>query len=524
MRSGALSVASAAPGIAPKRDARSTALLALTYAVVLALLAWPLVSVTNPLLADYPNHLARQFVADQVANSETLARYYFVRDVFYPYQAMDLIVGLLRPLLGLEGAGKAFLILSALMPMAGVVALSRALHGRIGLWPIVSALFAYNLLLSWGFTTYLFSVGLALMGFAGWIATERLAWLPRLAVFSVVSVVIFCAHPFGFGGFALLVGGWELGRTPAWSWHELRQTFKRLCLAGLQFIPALLIAGQIQGADFGNDATEFGSVKSRLVAWLSPTLFVIHSSEFAVTGVLLLAFGAAMHKGLLAFDRRMAWPLGTVALAAALMPQTLSGIYLVHMRLPLLLVLLLIGSYRVVPQPSRIVAVAAAIVATTLLFRTTVAADKLAVADQEIAELRAAGAALEEGARILPVLAEGNVGTLRPYHYWHAAAYLTIDRSAFYPLLFSFFNIDVVPASKSSAAPATSPVAFDIFATPPGERERVRPRGQPRYWANWRQAFDYVIVFDFGQPVGVVPEGLSLVRRGAVFSLYKTVK
>jgi hypothetical protein len=317
--------------------------------------------------------------------------------------------------------------------------LSRALHGRIGLWPLVSALFAYNLLLSWGFTTYLFSVGLALMGFAGWIAAERLAWLPRLAVFSVVSVVIFCAHPFGFGGFALLVGGWELGRTPAWSRHELQQTFKRLCLAGLQFIPTLLIASQIQGGDFGNDATEFGSVKSRLVALMSPILFVIHSSEFAVTGVLLLAFGVAVHKGLLAFDRRMAWPLGAMALAAALMPQTLSGIYLVHMRLPLLLVLLLICSYRVVPQPKRIVAVAVAVVATTLLFRTTVAADKLAVADRG----NACGRRRHRGRRApiarsrrrqhwhlapIPLLARGGVSDDRPIRLLSAAVQLLQHR------------------------------------------------------------------------------------------------
>src|SRR5689334_2566147 len=143
------------------------------YVAALVMLAWPVLHVINPMLADYPNHLARLFVAGSVADNAVLAQSYLARHDFYPYLSMDLIVRALWPLLGLEHAGKVYLIIALLMPLAGTAALARVLHGRIGLWPLAATPVVYNLLLAWGFTTYLFGLGLAMAAFAGWIATEQ---------------------------------------------------------------------------------------------------------------------------------------------------------------------------------------------------------------------------------------------------------------------------------------------------------------------------------------------------------------
>ena len=139
--------------------------------------------------------------------------------------------------------------------------------------------------------------------------------------------------------------------------------------------------------------------------------------------------------------------------------------------------------------------------------------------------MRAAAATIEEGARVLPVMTSTRRSSLPPSHYWHALAYLTIDRSAFYPLLFSFFNVAVVPEYRSSSAPATSPVPLEELDAPRGATEQARrPSGQRIYWRNWRTDFDYVVVFDFGQPADLLPNGLSFVRRGEVFAIYRVVK
>jgi hypothetical protein len=514
------------PAASAARDGvRAAALSLLGYATVLALLAWPIVQVANPMLADYPNHLARLHVTGALASSETLARYYSLHSGIYPYLPFDLIVGALGQAIGLEPAGKLFIVLAVMMPSFGTLVLARALHGRIGLWPIVGTLFAYNLLLSWGLVTFLFSLGLALMVFAGWIATERWGWPRRLASFSILSSLVFCAHPFAFSALGLLVGAWEFGRMRAWSWPELKQTALRLCLTGLQFVPAVLIATQVERTDVGGDVTLYGSLATRITALLSPGLFLLDFSEIVIFCVLVFAFARALLRRVLVFDRRMTWPIAAMAVGTMLMPAFLSGVFLVHIRLPLVLVLLIIASCRPQPLPRRTMALAFAVFAAVLLLRTTMVADRLASADREIAELRAAAASIEEGARVLPVMTAARGASLQSYTYWHALAYLTIDRSAFYPLLFSFFNVAVVPEYRSSSAPATSPVPLEELDFPFGPTDpKLRPSGQRIYWIDWRRNFDYVVLFDFGQPAEEIPPGLVFVRRGAIFVIYRVVR
>jgi hypothetical protein len=499
--------------------------VAACYAVVLALLVWPVLGVANPMLADYPNHLARLHVAEALSEIPALARHYVVRDSFYPYLPMDLIVGALRPLIGLEPAGKVFLVVAMLMPMGGAMAVARALHGRIGLWPLIVAPFTYNLLLGWGFTTYLFALGLALFAFAGWIATERWSWPVRLTLFSAVSAVIFCSHPFAFAAYGLLFGAWEIGRTQMWSWPGWRVATARIALAGIQALPPLLIALQLPPADMGSDATLFGKPAARLIALLSPVFFAVDFTEMVSALVLLAAFVVAWRHGLIVFDRRMLWPVALLGTVSLVMPQTLTGIYLVHMRLPLLGVLLLLVACRPRALSPRTAALGVALLVAVLALRLSVAADRLAEADRHVAELRAAGSSIEPGARVLPTTSHERIARLGSHHYWHASAYWTIDRAAFDPLLFSFFNIDVVPELRRSSAPATSPVKFEVLLTPEGETPRIKLRaGQINYWRNWRGVFDYVIDLDGGTPADEVPPELSVVQRGTIYTLYRVAR
>jgi len=507
-------------------DARAMRVLMLgCYAAAMVMLAWPIIHVANPMLADYPNHLARLFVAESLPGNAVLTQYYLARHDFYPYLSMDLIVWSLRPFLGLEQAGKVFLVVALLMPLAGTMALARALHGRIGLWPLAASLVMFNLLLAWGFTTYLFALGLALYAFAGWITTERWPWAPRLALFAAVSVVLFCSHPFGFAVYGLLFGSWEIGRTGTWTLPALRETVRRLTLAALQALPPIAIALSLPAADFGNRATLFGTPASRLLGLFSPFLFAVDLGEAVCFVLLLAAFVTALRTGIVTFDRRLAWPIGLIGIACLVMPQTLSGVYLVHVRLPVLFVLLLILACRPRPQAPRIAALSVAAILAMLALRTSLVADRLVEADRNVAELRAIGASLEPGARMLPTTSHEQIGAVPAYHYWHAPAFLTIDRSAYDPLIFSFFSIDVVPSLKASSAPATSPVKFEILLTPEGEPERVKLRpGQLRYWNDWRRVFDYVVDFDGGEPAAELPPELSLVRRGSIFSVYRIAR
>jgi hypothetical protein len=509
----------------PRADERagalSGALLPASYALVLALLAWPILSVAQPMLADYPNHLARLHVADALTGSDALARFYVRQGGLYPYLPFDVLVGLLSHLVGLEAAGRVFIVVAMAMPGLGTMVLSRVLHGRIGLWPIVSALFAYNLLLSWGLITFLFSLGVALMMFAGWIATASWRWPRRLAAFAVLSSLLFCLHPFAFSVLALLIGAWEAGQTRGLTATELKTAALRLCLTGLQFAPAIVLAQLVERTDVGSDGTAFGALSERLTAVLSPALFLLDLGEALLFAALAVAFVLACRQGMLALDRRMILPLAAAGIGALLMPALVSGVYLVHLRLPLAFVLLVIAAWQPRPVPRRTAVIALAALAALLLTRTTTIADRLVQADREVAELRAASAAIEDGARVLPVIGAARGGALRHHAYWHANAYLTIDRGAFYPLLFSMYNVGVQPGFAASASPATSPVPLRELDLPP---DRLGPLGRTIrevYWRDWRRNFDYIVLYDFGEVAAAIPAGLTLVRRGAIFAIYR---
>ena len=270
MQSGAaITDASAATSRASSRGA-TPRLAALGYAIALALIAWPVLQVAHPVLTDYPNHLARLYVSGALPGSDALANYYSLQGGFYPYLPFDLIVGALGAVVGLETAGKLFLALSLAMPTIGTLVLARALHGKIGLLagrehpvrlqpPPVMGPRHLSLL-----------ARLAFMVFAGWIVTEQWTWPKRLALFSILSSLMFCSHPFAFSALGLLIGAWELGRTPAWSWSGLKQTAMRLCLTGIQFIPAVVIATQVEQTDVGSSITRFGSLSARITAPCRP--------------------------------------------------------------------------------------------------------------------------------------------------------------------------------------------------------------------------------------------------------------
>jgi hypothetical protein len=57
-----------------------------------------------------------------------------------------------------EQAGRVFIALMMGALIGGTAALHRAIHGRVGIWPIWSVLFVYNAELFWGFPT-LFATG-----------------------------------------------------------------------------------------------------------------------------------------------------------------------------------------------------------------------------------------------------------------------------------------------------------------------------------------------------------------------------
>src|ERR1700757_554005 len=106
------------------------------YLTLVAFTLSPLLWVRVPPLVDLPSHLARMWILVHGAEIPPLASNYAVHWRMLPDMAMDLIVPVLSMLMPVEEAGRVFIALTMLALIGGTAALHRAIHGRIGLWPV----------------------------------------------------------------------------------------------------------------------------------------------------------------------------------------------------------------------------------------------------------------------------------------------------------------------------------------------------------------------------------------------------
>jgi hypothetical protein len=189
-------------------DSARLILKALAYVFFVSLTLSPLLWASIPPLADYPNHLARMWILVHRSEIPELASNYFIHWRLVPNLAMDLVVPTLAKITTVETAGRLFIALTMLTLIGGTVALHRALHGRVGLWPLCSLLFIYNAALYYGFLNFLFGAGLFLWAFSGWIATRQWKTAPRMTVFSVVAGLLLILHLFAFGLYGLSVAAY----------------------------------------------------------------------------------------------------------------------------------------------------------------------------------------------------------------------------------------------------------------------------------------------------------------------------
>jgi hypothetical protein len=95
----------------------------------------PLALVDLPALVDYPNHLARLHIVANIGADEALAANYQVIWAAMPNLAMDIVSWPFLGLLPVETLGLLFTLLTMAVLVVGTLALHRALHGSIGLWP-----------------------------------------------------------------------------------------------------------------------------------------------------------------------------------------------------------------------------------------------------------------------------------------------------------------------------------------------------------------------------------------------------
>ncbi len=523
-----------APGRAPAGLAAPFAaphLLWLWLLAIGAVAVAPMVLVEIPGLGDYLNHLARMHVIADYNNSPHLRALYGFDLSLRPYLAMEAIVPILARWMPIYDAGRVFIALSMLLPVLGAIALHRAASGAASATPTLAFLLIYNGLLSWGFLNYLFAAGLALLLLAGWVSSA--AWPPwrRVAVFAVAATLLYLSHLIAFGAYCFAVLGLEL----AAAWRAGRGQWRRIArdwgVAAAQAIPGTVLLTQLDvaGMTVAPALTAYGGLAARIEAAASPFVFLGGLSDLATQSMLLAVLAyAVLRRGLRLSP--VLWPAAAaVAILAVLMPEWGDGTWGMHIRLPLVAAMVLIGACTIrltTREQTLLLACVAALVAV----RSAAVTTGLRKTEPAIQELRALSRAIPSGARVLVAQADPAQAVNR-FGPWRMTAQMAmvvlIERDVFIPYLFS--GVPLVrprPELLLLSTPHGHPIsrqaldegaaATDNPATPVGDGF-----GRRVYSRNWPANFDYLVWQHFGAPGPGHPDRLDEVVRGTHSTIYR---
>jgi hypothetical protein len=493
--------------------------LAVATAIALA----PVLFVPMAPLADYPNHLARMHVITAIGSDPDLARYYDIHWQIIPNLIMDLIVPLFASVADIYHAGQAFTVLCVLLAATGVFALNWALFRS---WPMIglAALpLLYNHIFLVGLMNYWFGVGLALWATAAWIALRERWWPWRFIASALFAVGLFFSHIFAVGVYGMALLAFELWRLREHRTSPLAPRLIDFAATGLPFLPVLALLVLSPTFELSGKNEWSWSAKLDGLYFVVSAYADFADLALAAAMIAVLAWAAALGKLRV---HPAGWILlGLGALVYLAMPNVTHTAYLVDTRLPIAIILIVLGFARL-DAPARL---ADAGIVLALLFLlgvriTEVGINWTALSRQE-AQVRASAQLItQRGARVL-VAQSDNTSDIDALDYGlaHAGCLAIIERSALVADTFVFAGkqiMSVRPAfQKLAETTDTELPSIDELKDNDADEE---VGGAPPYWQQWQDKFDYLYVMytadDFNNPA---PDILTPIYIGDRFRLYR---
>ncbi len=167
----------------------------------------PLLLVDFPPLVDLYGHLGRYAVQTELDTRPALQPFYTYEWRLIGNLGADILIEVLHPLLGLEPSVRVVVILTQLLGAAGLLAISREVHGRVSPFAVMAIPLLYGYPFNYGFLNYALSMALAMLAFALWLRLHRegrgfaaRVWL------GVAGAAIWVAHTYGWAFLGLLTG------------------------------------------------------------------------------------------------------------------------------------------------------------------------------------------------------------------------------------------------------------------------------------------------------------------------------
>jgi len=436
---------------APSAAAAAPTRLGLVYFALVAATLAPLAIWPIPPSFDLVNHWAR-LTLYHMAPGDPLAALYQVRLTPIPDLAVDLAGFALSPLVTPYGVIALAWGAAIVMPAWGAWRIGKAVHGAPQPAVLLAPALAYNLVVTLGLLNFAIGMGLALIAFAAWLTIDRRRLPLRIALFNLVSAVLFFCHLAAFAAFGLLVAVYESPRRAGESPRDwAMRALSTVCC---------LLAGFALWAFAPPIDSRLSGPGSKLAALAAPMYDWTAAAGVLGTLTLIVVVAGGILTRRVAFAPAMRLPLVGVAAVVALAPSAHGAADFIDARLAVLLAYLALASLqgpREAAAKRWTIALAVALVAT----RVGMAAPHWVAYDGWATEFREAIRAVPPGARVLAVAPPaGRCPALDDADFYRGLInFVVIDRRALASTLFTGRGMQPVAARdpRLDATPWTPP-------------------------------------------------------------------
>jgi hypothetical protein len=329
-------------------------------------------------------------------------------------------------------------------------------------------------------------------------------------VFTGLGLLIYFAHLYAFGIYALCIGAWEAGRLEYRSWWSaLKREWRSWLPAALSLGIPMLVFVLFSPTSEGAGAFQYGRL-IRKVAGLVSLFNDYNRAADVVTMVLIAGLGvAALWKRKLVVRREMWLPLAVLVVAYVAMPSTLFTSHGSDVRFAPALAAVFIGATEIRELPRRWWGGAAMVLFVLFIGRMAVVQGYWLRSDALYGEFLSAFRQIPPGSRLFT--AEGETVEWQPFPTptAHLPCMAVIRQRVFVPSLFAYPTQQPLKLRGEYAAIARA--APDV----------IFKDDAPVPWEYVLRHYTHVLVIANNGPIEVPGRGLVVVRRTPHFVLYR---
>ncbi len=228
--------------------------------VCLAAIA-PLLVVGIAPLTDLYGHLGRYAVQTELAQRPALQPFFTYEWKLIGNLGGDILVQVLHPLLGLEGAVRATVIVTQLLGAVGLLLVSREVHGRITPFALAAIPMLYGFPFNYGFINYALSMALAMLAYVVWLRLHRQERALAAGLWlAAAGAAIWVSHTYGWAFLGLMCGSTMLAEVIAARMHPVKAVQRILAACWpllLPVVPMVIWRAESSGAAMSGWAYQF---------------------------------------------------------------------------------------------------------------------------------------------------------------------------------------------------------------------------------------------------------------------------